>query len=182
VFTKKQLVEWFDLRHVSQSSAQFNPEKLAWLNQQHIKAAPDAQLIAVLDDEFAKRGADLRSGPPLERVLPLIKDRANSVPQLADEAMLFYAYVPSATPVPPDALQALGVLKAKLETAAWEKPAISDAMKQVLKETGLKMPQLAMPLRQAVTGRTQTPSIDAVLELLGRDTVLSRLAASLGKG
>jgi glutamyl-tRNA synthetase len=177
VFTKKQLVEWFDLRHVSQSSAQFNPEKLAWLNQQHIKAAPDAQLIAVLDDEFAKRGADLRSGPPLERVLPLIKDRANSIPLLADEAMLFYSYVP--TGVPPDALHALGALKGKLETVSWEKAAISEAMKQVLKETGLKMPQLAMPLRLAVTGRTQTPSIDAVLELLGRGTVLNRLSRLL---
>jgi glutamyl-tRNA synthetase len=182
IFSKQQLVEWFDLGHVSQSPAQFNPEKLAWLNQQHIKAAPDAQLIAVLDDEFAKRGADLRDGPPLERVLPLIKDRANSIPQLADEAMLFYAYVPSATPVPPDALRVLSTLKTKLEQVPWEKPAISEAMKQVLKETGLKMPQLAMPLRQVVTGRTQTPSIDAVLELLGREKVIERLARALGSG
>jgi glutamyl-tRNA synthetase len=179
VFTKKQLVEWFDLRHVSQSSAQFNPDKLAWLNQQHIKAAPDAQLIAVLDDEFAKRGADLRDGPPLERVLPLIKDRANSIRLLADEAMLFYGE-PQNAQIPPDAVAVLSTLKAKLEKVAWEKPAISEAMKQVLKETGLKMPQLAMPLRLAVTGRTQTPSIDAVLELLGREKVLARLARGLG--
>jgi glutamyl-tRNA synthetase len=178
IFSKNEFITWFDLEHVSQSPAQFNPEKLAWLNQQHIKAAPDAQLIAVLDDEFAKRGADLRDGPPLERVLPLIKERANSIPQLADEAMLFYSPV-TASPVPPDALHALKLLKGKLEQAPWEKAAISEAMKQVLKETGLKMPQLAMPLRQAVTGRTQTPSIDAVLELLGREKVLERLSRLL---
>jgi glutamyl-tRNA synthetase len=115
-------------------------------------------------------------------VVALVKDRANSIPQLADEAMLFYSRDVPKAQIPPDALAALSTLKAKLEKAPWEKAAISEAMKQVLKESGLKMPQLAMPLRQAVTGRTQTPSIDAVLELLGRETVLARLAAQLPNG
>jgi glutamyl-tRNA synthetase len=182
VFSKEQFVEWFDLAHVSQSAAQFNPEKLSWLNQQQIKTAPDASLVALLDDEFAKRNAETRGGPPLARVVGLIKDRANSIPQLADEAMIFYLKEIPKAQIPPDAAPALAGLKAKLETVAWEKPAIGEAMKQTLKETGLKMPQLAMPLRQAVTGRTQTPSIDAVLELLGRDTVLARLSRQLDQG
>jgi len=180
VFSKGELVQWFDFEHVSQSAAQFNPEKLAWLNQQHMKVAPDKRLAALLENEFSKRGVDAGGGPPLERVVALVKDRANSIPQLADEAMLFYSSeMPPAAPIPPDALTALSTLKTKLETAAWERPAISEAIKQVLKESGLKMPQLAMPLRQLVTGRTQTPSIDAVLELLGRETVLARLSAQL---
>ena len=180
VFSKGELVQWFDFEHVSQSAAQFNPEKLAWLNQQHMKVAPDKRLAALLENEFSKRGVDASGGPPLERVVALVKDRANSIPQLADEAMLFYSSeMPPAAPIPPDALTALSTLKTKLETAAWERPAISEAIKQVLKESGLKMPQLAMPLRQLVTGRTQTPSIDAVLELLGRETVLARLSAQL---
>jgi len=180
VFSKGELVQWFDFEHVSQSAAQFNPEKLAWLNQQHMKVAPDKRLAALLENEFSKRGVDAGGGPPLERVVALVKDRANSIPQLADEAMLFYSSeMPPAAPIPPDALTALSTLKTKLETTAWDRPAISEAIKQVLKESGLKMPQLAMPLRQLVTGRTQTPSIDAVLELLGRETVLARLSAQL---
>jgi len=180
VFSKGELVQWFDFEHVSQSAAQFNPEKLAWLNQQHMKVAPDKRLAALLENEFSKRGVDAGGGPPLDRVVALVKDRANSIPQLADEAMLFYSSeMPPAAPIPPDALTALSTLKTKLETTAWERPAISEAIKQVLKESGLKMPQLAMPLRQLVTGRTQTPSIDAVLELLGRETVLARLSAQL---
>src|SRR4051794_2287511 len=163
VFSKQQFVEWFDLKHVSQSAAQFNPEKLAWLNQQHIKAAADDRLAGLLGAEFKKRNISTGSGPSPERVVALVKDRANSIPQLADEAMLFYSKDIPKGQIPPDALGALSALKAKLQTVPWERPAIAEAMKQVLKENNLKMPQLAMPLRQAVTGRTQTPSIDAVL-------------------
>ena len=181
VFSKQQFVEWFDLGHVSQSAAQFNPEKLAWLNQQHIKVAPDARLAGLLTHEFKKRNIPFENPPP-ERVVALVKDRANSIPQLADEAMLFYSSDVPKAQIPPDAFQALLTLKAKLQSVPWERPAISEAMKQVLKENNLKMPQLAMPLRLAVTGRTQTPSIDAVLELLGRELVLKRLSAQLAEG
>jgi glutamyl-tRNA synthetase len=179
VFSREQLVQWFDLGHVSASPARFDREKLAWLNQQYIKAAPDPRLAALLVKEFEKRKVSTANGPPLERVAALVKDRANSIPQLADEAMLFYAEDISPAGIPPDALQALARLRVKLETTDWNRAALSDAMKLVLKETGLKMPQLAMPLRQAVTGRTQTPSIDAVLELLGREKVLNRLSRLL---
>ena len=74
---------------------------------------------------------------------------------------------------------ALQMLKARLAECAWDKAAIAAAVKQVLASTGLKMPQLAMPLRVLLTGRTQTPSIDATMELLGRETVLARLSHHL---
>ena len=181
VFSMRQLVEWFDLAHVSRSPAQFNPEKLAWLNQQYIKAAADKRLAELVEPELHKRGAQPGGGPPLERVVALLKDRANSIPQLADEAMLFYAVevnVPRED-LPEDAAKGLRMLKARLAGVSWERAAISDAIKEVVKASGLKMPQLAMPLRRLVTGRSQTPSIDAVLELLGRETVLQRLSRHL---
>jgi glutamyl-tRNA synthetase len=68
-----------------------------------------------------------------------------------------------------------------LSSVAWERSAISEAIKDVVKSSGLKMPQIAMPLRRLVTGRTQTPSIDAVLELIGRETVLMRLSRHLNE-
>jgi len=185
VFSVAQLVEWFDLAHVSRSPAQFNPEKLAWLNQQYMKAAPDARLAELVEPELRKRGAQLRwnneGGPPLTRVVALLKDRASSINQLADEAMLFYEV--EVNPGTPDwdenVGKALRMLKARLSTAKWERPALNDTIKDVVKSSGLKMPQLAMPLRRLVTGRSQTPSIDAVLELLGRETVLLRLSQHL---
>jgi len=103
-------------------------------------------------------------------------------PQLADEAMLFYgssAETQGIEEIDAETLKALRMLKARLAGVAWERGAIGAAIKEVVKASGLKMPQLAMPLRRLVTGRTQTPSIDAVLELLGRDTVMLRLATHL---
>jgi glutamyl-tRNA synthetase len=181
LFSKQQLIEWFDLEHVSRSPAQFNPEKLAWINQQYIKAAADARLAALVEPELRKRGVDPNKSANLVRVINLVKDRASSVQQLADEAMLFYVIQEH----PPlgdwnmDSLKALRMLKAKLASVPWERGAINEAIKAVVKSSGLKMPQVAMPLRHMVTGRSQTPSIDAVLELLGRETVLARLARYL---
>ena len=181
IFSMQKLTEWFDLAHVSRSPAQFNPEKLAWINQQYIKGADNARLAALVEPELRKRGAQPAGGPPLARVVALLKERANTILQLADEAMLFYAVevkAPEAA-IGEDVLRALRVLKARLVSVAWERAAINDAIKDVVKLSALKMPQLAMPLRILVTGRAQTPSIDAVLELLGRETVLARLAQHL---
>jgi glutamyl-tRNA synthetase len=181
IFSAAQLVEWFDLAHVSRSPAQFNPEKLSWLNQQYLKGADDARLATLVEPVLRRRGVQLAVGPALERVVRLLKERASSIVQLADEAMLFYEVeVNAGTPDwDPAARNGLKTLKARLATVAWERTALGEALKEVAKASALKMPQLAMPLRRIVTGRTQTPSIDAVLELLGRETVLLRLSRQL---
>jgi glutamyl-tRNA synthetase len=180
VFDRKQFVGWFDLAHVSRSAAQFNPEKLAWLNQQYLKTADDARLAALVEPELRRRGAQPGGGPGVQKVISLIKERASTVPQLADEAMLFYAYEkPAPQALEHDVLAALRTLKARLTTAPWSRAELGNTLKEVVKSSGLKMPQLAMPLRHIVTGRAQTPSIDAVLELLGRETVLERLTRHL---
>ena len=180
VFPVERFVEWFDLAHVSRSPAQFNPEKLAWLNQQYLKGANDARLAQLTEPVLRRMGVDAASGPPLERVVALLKDRAPTIPQLAEAAVLFYRY----DEPPPARLAemvterirpAVGLLAAELAKAAWDRKSLSNAISGVLKSTGLKMPELAMPVRLLVTGRTQTPSLDAVLELLGRETVLARL-------
>ncbi len=181
LFSREQLIQWFDLGHVARSPAQFNPEKLAWLNQQYLKSAGDARLASLVAPELRRRGVQLAAGPSLETVVHLLKDRAASIPQLADEAMLFYEV--EVTPGVPDwdetVEKGLKILKARLATGPWQRAALGETLKDVAKASGLKMPQLAMPLRRIVTGRTQTPSIDAVLELLGRETVLQRLSRSL---
>ena len=182
LFPVELFLQWFDLAHVSRSAAQFDPAKLAWLNQQYLKNAPDARLAKLVEPELRKRAAQPAGGPPLEKVVALVKERAQSIPQLADEAMLFYASSPETQiieEIDAETLKALRMLKARLAGVAWERGAIGAAIKEVVKASGLKMPQLAMPLRRLVTGRTQTPSIDAVLELLGRETVMLRLAQHL---
>jgi len=180
VFPVERLVEWFDLAHVSRSPAQFNPEKLAWLNQQYIRQADDGRLAKLAAPVLRSAGVDIGGGPPLEKVVALLKDRATTVQHLAEAAVLFYRYdAPSPEKVNEmvtDRIRpAVQALAASLASAAWDRKSLSAAISGVLKSSGLKMPELAMPVRLLVTGRTQTPSLDAVLELLGRDTVLARL-------
>jgi len=179
IFSMDQFRQWFNLEHVNSSPARFDAEKLKWLNQQYLKGADNARLVKLVRPHLPKEVA----GPPLDRVVALVKDRAATVRQLADEAMLFYAQQVTYTggPLSSDVLAAFGTLKNKLEKTSWDRNAINGAIKETIAAAGLKMPQLAMPLRQVLTGRAQTPSIDAVLELLGRETVLQRLAAHLGK-
>ncbi len=170
VFSMTELEQWFDLAHVSHSPARFDPEKLAWLNQQYMKKADDARLAAL--------AAPFLGREPGREVVALLKERAGSVAELAAQAAMFYTE-PGAQAVPAEAKPALAALRKELESLAWERKALGAAVSSAAKAHNLKMPQLAMPLRRVLTGREQTPSIDAVLELLGRDTVLARIGRAL---
>ena len=184
VFSRRQLTEWFDLAHVSRSPAQFDPAKALWLNQQYLKHADDVRLSGLTELVLQDMGIDLRNGPPTDKVVALLKDRANTVVHLAENARMFYVYEgPAANDVAQllndPTRPAVQMLAAKLADAPWDRKSIAAVIAEVLKATGLKMPALAMPVRLLTTGRTQTPSLDAVLELLGREVVLARLAQHL---
>ncbi len=181
IFTMEQFCNWFDLDHLSRSPAQFNPEKLAWLNNHYIKAADNERLAELARPQLERDGADFNGAPPLPAVIALMKERAATVVELADAAMLFYRQ-PRPDPALlaqhlTDAVQpALADYAERVKTVAWDKASLSATLKDVLTAHKLKMPQLAMPLRLLLTGQLQTPSIDAVVELFGRDVVLARLS------
>ena len=180
IFSMAQFCEWFDLDHLTKSPAQFNPEKLAWLNNHYIKLSNNARLAGLAMPQLLRDGAQFDGAPPLEDVIALLKDRANTVNELADAMMLFYREPkPDAEllkqHVTDAALAALGKFVEAAQQMVWTKEAIAALIKQVITEHAINMPQLAMPLRLLVTGQLQTPSVDAVLALLGRDVVLSRL-------
>ncbi len=184
IFSREQFVQWFDLDHITPSAAQFNTEKLRWLNQHYIKAADDLRLAELVRPFLIRNGGNLNDGPDLAAVCTLVKERAATLSELADAATLFYRTLhPSAEllaqHVTPEILPALADLVSRLEALTWERNAISAAFKETLSAHSLKMPKLAMPVRVLVTGEPQTPAIDATLELIGKDKVLSRLSAAL---
>ena len=183
-FPRDKFIEWFDLGQVSKSAAQFDQAKLLWLNREYIKEA-DNQRLAILVKPLveAALGA-VSAAPSLAAVIALVKDRCDTLAQVADAAGLFYrAASPDAAllaqHVTAAITPALASLKARLTAMAWDKAAISAALKETLAEHQLKMPQLAVPLRVIVTGQTQTPSLDAVLELFGRERVLHAIESAL---
>lgn len=181
VFDRDQFVAWFDLAHLGKSAAQHNPEKLAWLNNHYLKQADDTRLAQLVTPHIVKLGADLAQGPALSLVVALFKERAQTVVDIARDALLFYRE-PVIDPVlvqahlPNTILPAITQLKSKLSECDWERPAIAAAFKEVLVAHNIKMPALAMPVRLLVCGQLRTPAIDAVLALFARSTVLSRLA------
>ncbi len=184
IFSMTQMCEWFDLDHLSKSPAQFDREKLLWLNAQYIKQTDNQHLARLIRPIMELQGAIFDNAPRLEATVALMKDRASTLTDLATSAMLFYRR-PSA-----DSSQRAERLDDAIKTALidytgqcanveWNREALAAALKSVLVKHQLKMPQLAMPLRLLLTGQLQTPAIDAVVELLGRETVLSRLRSAL---
>jgi glutamyl-tRNA synthetase len=183
-FTREQLVQWFDLQHISKSPARFDPEKLRWLNAQYMKEADDLELAELAKPFLLAAGCDVSAGPPLNRVVALLKERVSTIKELAAAAVYFYCRVEA-----PDELRrqhltddikpALSDLRQRFGTTEWSRAKINETIKAILAQHKVKLPKIAMPLRVTITGTTQTPSIDATLELIGRDEVLARLDKAL---
>jgi glutamyl-tRNA synthetase len=186
-FTRAQLVEWFDLDHVNRAPAQYNLDKLLWLNGEYMKEADTARLATLVAPRIESRGGVVAGGPALEAVVALFKDRARTLNELADGALLFYREPARDAAVLAEHFTEAGraavvAFRERAQAVTWERAALSGVIKQIVADMKVKMPQVAVPLRVAVTGQTQTPSIDAVLELIGREAVLSRIDSALALG
>jgi glutamyl-tRNA synthetase len=203
-FPRDKFVGWFDMAQVSRSAAQFDIAKLTWLNHEYIKEADNARLAELVkplieglggkfsglvvetQPNFASTKSEqehqvkMLITPDLQDVIALVKDRAHTLHDIAKAALLFYAQAPADAAllekhVTEAVKPALASLREKLGSVAWERAAIADAVKETLAAHSLKMPQLAMPVRALVAGTTTTPSLDAVLELFGREHVVRAL-------
>ncbi|WPH12578.1 glutamate--tRNA ligase [Variovorax paradoxus] len=178
LFTREQMVSWFDGSHLSKSPAQWDAAKLAWVNAQYIKAKPDAELAPLVAVQLKKRG--IEADERLPAICALFKDRCETTVALADWAAAFYADVaPSEADLAQHVTDAvkpvIETLAEKLASVAWEKVSIAAAIKEVLAAHSVKMPVLAMPVRVLLMGTPQTPSLDSVLAIFSREKVIERL-------
>ena len=183
LFSRAQLVQWFDGQHLSKSPAQWDAAKLAWVNAHYLKQTGDAALAALVVAQLKRRGIEAEAGDSLNRMCALFKDRCATTMELADWLAMYFADVhPTAedlsTHVTDAVRPALRALGEKLRGVDWNKASIGLAIKETLAAHGLKMPQLAHAVRVLVCGRAQTPSIDAVLELFTPRAVLARLQSA----
>ncbi len=180
IFSREELIEWFDLSSISRSPAKFNPEKLHWINQQYLKKTDNSRLAELVVPFLNKDNCEISGGPNLTRVVDLLKERVNTIEELADAAVYFYRPLE-----PTDELKAqyfnaetkslLADLIERLNHIEWTRESIHQEIKTAAKNLDVKLPKIAMPLRVMVTGEIHTPSIDAVLELLGRRETLLRI-------
>ena len=181
IFSREQLVEWFNLDHLGRSASQFDETKMRWVNAQHMKLCDNAVLAGLVAEQLGRRGITAVADERLAAMCALFKDRCSTTVELADWLSIYFVDVQPAeadlaqhlNEVSRPALVQLRDRLAALET--WDAAAINAAIKAVIGELKIKMPQLAIPLRVLVCGRAQTPSVDAVLALFEKNIVLKRL-------
>ena len=183
IFNMQQFCEWFNLDHITPSAAQFNNEKLNWLNAHYIKESPLNLLAGNVTQRLAKLGVIVQASPRLTDVLVLYRERANNLNLLASSIAYFYA-LPQANVtdidkhITPEILPIIKNIQPQLEQLNgdnWNIEKIGYVLDLAIKENGLTFPKVAMPLRVILTGGTQSPSIAGVMALLGKQETLSRI-------
>lgn len=186
IFSMQQFCEWFDLDHITPSAAQFNTEKLNWLNAHYIRQTENSRLATLVLPRLQARGVTVGGTPSLDSIVGLYKERVSNLNELADAAEVFYIDLhPKAEVLAqhlvPEAMPALIDFIDGVASVEWDAQAIGVLIKACIGKHGLKMPKLAMPLRVLLTGQAQTPSVDAVVALFPRELVLKRLGVAVAK-
>ena len=189
VFNREQFIEWFDLTNLSNSPAQWDPKKLNWLNNHYINAKPQAELTALIQTRLQKRLNNYDHAYPIDTAtlsawVELFKSRADTLVQIEDAVEGFFLPYNANLDLINEHVNeanrpALRDFTEKLETLVWEKAAIHDLIQNTLAEHGLKMPVIGKPLRAILLGQTNSPSLDTIIYILGKNTTIERLQSAL---
>jgi glutamyl-tRNA synthetase len=186
LFTRQELIEKFSWKNVQTSPAVFNPEKLLWVNAEYIKISPPAQvaqaLVPLLEGAGLTDEVQAVLAGWLAQLVVLVKERAKTLVEMVDWVRPYFGQAvtfdeeaarkfltPAIAPI-------LGQLLMRFEAfPAFSKQQWEEAFKALVEKEGMKMGQLAQPVRVALTGRTASPGLFDVMEVLGRDRTLFRL-------
>lgn len=182
IFSRDEMIQYFDVNAISRSPAAFNPSKLIWLNQHYMKTLSPILVAEPLGDQLKKLGVDYHQGPSLEQVVALQAERTKTLEEMAERSIYFYQDVTgydekaARKHLTPDIAAALKITHDRIAALTnWDKEAIHQVIINVAEESGLKLGKLAQPIRVAVTGNTVSPPIDATLFLIGQQQVVDRL-------
>ena len=182
IFDMDEMIELFDIQDINKSPATFDMGKMLWVNQQYIMRAD----LSILGREMARRlnqrGIGLGSGPDIKTVVAVMKDRVQTLEEMADRIIYLYrdidGYDPDSVKKFIDTesagfLERVGLTLKSLEK--WTRDEINRTIRDTVKELGIRFPQLAQPLRIAVSGTANTPSIDITVEWVGKPRTLERI-------
>src|SRR5215469_9881080 len=186
VFTRAEMIAAFDIHDVNKAASAFNPEKLQWLNQQHMVRAEPAALVPYLRAQLRRPGLDSTDQSLLEGVIVAQRERAKTLKEQAQNSRFFFTDAIEIDPkarakhLGADALPLLGQVRERLAALAqWDASTINAALNELAAQSQLGLGKIAQPLRVAVTGTAVSPPIDATLALLGRARALARIDAAL---
>lgn len=186
IFSQQEMIDLFKLEGVSKSASAFNTEKLLWLNNHYIKTAEPEYVAKYLQWHLEQKEIVIEGGPAITDVITLVGERCNTLIEVADQSRYFYQDFDSF-----DANAAKkhlrGVAKGPLQLALskiealadWNTEALHNVIQEVVAELEIGMGKIGMPLRVAVTGQGQSPSVDAVMQLIGKERVIARINLAL---
>ena len=185
-FTRQELIEVFDLAHIGHSAGVFDPEKLLALNAEHIRATPPDKLVEPLKPFLKHHGVEIKDSALLQMVIGTLHARSKTLEEMAQSALFYFVdpvdYEQKAVkkffnPAAAECLQLMIKQFEKLQKFSEEN--LENAFKAVVDQTGMKLGQIAQPVRLALTGKTASPGIFEVSAILGKDKVISRLQKAI---
>lgn len=186
IFTQEEMIELFSLNAISKSASAFNTDKLLWLNNHYIKTSQPSHVAKHLEWHFDEQGINKANGPALEEIVTLVGERCNTLVELAQQSRYFYEdfseFEAGAAKkhLRGVAKEPLALALTKIEALTeWTTEALHQVIAQVCEELEIGMGKIGMPLRVAVTGGGQSPSVDAVMQLVGKERVIARIKMAI---
>lgn len=182
IFELDEMIELFDIKDINKSAASFDMDKLLWVNQHYLKQADAERLGNELAKRLHHRGIGLCDGPKVNEVIELFRDRCTTLEDLADQVIYLYQDIDQFDEkavnkhFTAEAGELLAVFADKIGSLSdWSAPEINTVLKQTVEAAGVKFPQLALPLRVALSGSAATPSIDQIVMMVGKDRTVNRI-------
>ena len=186
IFSREEMINYFELDHVSKSASAFNTEKLQWLNQHYIRELPPEYVAKHLEWHYKDQGIDTSNGPALTEIVTMLAERCKTLKEMASSSHYFFEEFETFDEAAAkkhfkgNAAEALAKVKEKLTTlSSWDLHSTHEAIEQTAAELEVGMGKVGMPLRVAVTGSGQSPSMDVTLVGIGRDRVLARIQRAI---
>ncbi len=186
VFSREQMIEYFDLTSINKSAASFNTEKLDWLNQHYLKTDEPQSYVEAFCYQLGKLGIETTDSDKLIKIIEAQRERSKTLKEMAEKSQYFFKDVTeydekaASKFLKPEARAVFESLLEQLSAIdAWEAEPIHAGVKAVGAALDLKLGKVAQPLRVALTGNTISPSIDVTCELIGKEAVIARLHQAL---
>jgi len=184
IFSTIQLSEWFDFDHITSSAAQFDQEKLDWINNHYIKNEPVDKLADLIKPRLIDMGAEVVDKEILNNAIKLYQDREKNLNVFADDILFFFKDINSSEELKNKYLDGksknlIKVFVGGIEKLSWTNDDVNKFMKEFVKKQDIKFPEIAMPLRIIIAGTDNTPSIGSIIFILGIEEVKKRISVIL---
>lgn len=186
IFSRQEMIEFFELQGINRAPSSINPDKLVWLNQHYLKTLPVKTIAEQLQWHLEHQQLDTSHGPALEDVILAQRERVKNLAELVSGSRYFYEAIKDYDPQavqkqfkPETAVYLKAVYAALANVLSWDDASIHQAIQQACERLGIKLGKLGPALRVAVTGASSSPSLEITLRLIGRESSLERIQAAV---